>query len=773
MSGNKFQIKRTGVSGRQPNTTNSSNSAYIDVGELALNFVDQILYSSDGNTAIELGANVTNQNIRGTLTANGSVGSNGQVLVSNGSGIYWGESGGTVSSWTVVDDDYTASNGDRLLTDTSANTFTVTLPATPSIGDVVEVADGADWSINSLIVDRNGSTIEGLNSNVVLNINDIAVRFIYGGTPETWQVIAGVGPQGPQGEPGVVISNTEPSNTELLWADTSEEGEPVLPVGGETGQYLIKSSNGDFDTEWSTLDIDLANVSQDIIPSVANTYDLGSVSSPWRDLYLSGNSIFIGNTTITETSWDEVVSGNVVYNNANSGLTSTTLSGAIDEVVGLTDTAYSNAVSYTNIAVANLVNSAPEALDTLNELSIALNNDPDFANTVVGQVTTAYTNAVSYTDSEISALGDMASQNSDSVNITGGSIDNIDNDVTFTSDGAITIPTGNTAQRPANAVNGMIRYNTEIDAIEYYDGGRSDWFTTSDTEIPVQATGGTVTDITQDGVDYRVHTFTSVGTSSFQVTYAPENAQVEYLVVAGGGGGGYGGGGGAGGLINGTEELNPQSYTVVVGDGGDGIPSPRVDGNVSSNNGENSSFLGKTALGGGGTNSGSGNDGGSGGGGRSSSSSKGGSTGLQPTSEDGGFGNGGGQNNPGDTESNEGSGGSGGGAGDAGQQPPTNSSGTSGGIGLDFSNTFGTGVGDNGYFAGGGGSTVAHYRDSGPPDSIAGFGGQGGGGNGQPRSEVDGQPSTGGGGGGGIPDDLPNLRGGNGGSGIVIIRYPI
>ena len=94
MAGNKFQIKRTGIPGRLPNTTDSGNSAFIDVGELAFNFSDGILYSSDGNNAIEIGANVTNQNITGTLTANGTVGEDGQVLTSNGSGIYWSEAEG-------------------------------------------------------------------------------------------------------------------------------------------------------------------------------------------------------------------------------------------------------------------------------------------------------------------------------------------------------------------------------------------------------------------------------------------------------------------------------------------------------------------------------------------------------------------------------------------------------------------------------------------------------------------------------------------------------
>ena len=40
MANNKLQIKRTTVSGRTPNTTNSGNSQYISTGELALNLAD-------------------------------------------------------------------------------------------------------------------------------------------------------------------------------------------------------------------------------------------------------------------------------------------------------------------------------------------------------------------------------------------------------------------------------------------------------------------------------------------------------------------------------------------------------------------------------------------------------------------------------------------------------------------------------------------------------------------------------------------------------------
>jgi len=52
----KFQIKRTSVSGRTPNTTNSANSSYIAAGELALNLTDKKMYSSNGTNYFEIGS---------------------------------------------------------------------------------------------------------------------------------------------------------------------------------------------------------------------------------------------------------------------------------------------------------------------------------------------------------------------------------------------------------------------------------------------------------------------------------------------------------------------------------------------------------------------------------------------------------------------------------------------------------------------------------------------------------------------------------------------
>ena len=83
MANNLIQIKRTSVSGRAANTTTLPNP-----GELALNMTDGILYSTNGSSVFEIGANNTNVNVSGNLTvksivANGSLGTNGFVLTTN------------------------------------------------------------------------------------------------------------------------------------------------------------------------------------------------------------------------------------------------------------------------------------------------------------------------------------------------------------------------------------------------------------------------------------------------------------------------------------------------------------------------------------------------------------------------------------------------------------------------------------------------------------------------------------------------------------------
>lgn len=179
MANNLIQIKRTSVSGRAANTTTLTNP-----GELALNMTDGIMYSTNGSSVFEIGANNTNQRVTGTLTinavsANGTTGTSGQVLTSNGTSTYWASSSTlnaeqrsytyTLAANTTVisgaDDaaqslNYTAGlesvfiNGVRQISGVDYNTTNaaaITLTANAIAGEVVQVITfaGAVNSTNS------------------------------------------------------------------------------------------------------------------------------------------------------------------------------------------------------------------------------------------------------------------------------------------------------------------------------------------------------------------------------------------------------------------------------------------------------------------------------------------------------------------------------------------------------------------------------------------------------------------------------------------------
>ena len=237
---------------------------------------------------------------------------------------------------------------------------------------------------------------------------------------------------------------------------------------------------------------------------------------------------------------------------------------------------------------------------------------------------------------------------------------------------------------------------------------------------------------------------------------------VEYLAVAGGGGGGYqdAGGGGAGGFLTNTLSSinNGQSFTLTIGEGGaGGTKNPAVV-----NSGDNTVIAYDsttiTAIGGGGGSSDNNvvvaASGGSGGGGAGGSGTNTGGAGTT------------GQGNAGGNGASNNRGGGGGGAGAAGQN--ATSSGANGGIGLtttiiSTTNAATASVGEvsgsNLYFAGGGG---------GDNRTVFGSGGLGGGTN-AAANPIDAAANTGGG--GGSAYNGSPVRGGAGGSGVIILKY--
>lgn len=299
---------------------------------------------------------------------------------------------------------------------------------------------------------------------------------------------------------------------------------------------------------------------------------------------------------------------------------------------------------------------------------------------------------LNYIDGNLTVTGDTALYGNVSMaNATNASVtiyaDNVYGNV---SSGQWFLPTGNTTVRTSNPVNGLLRYNTELNIYEGYQN--STW----------------VKFITANELNYTIN----------------------YLIVAGGGGGGASGGGGGGGFSASSVVLTSgATYSIIVGSGGaGGISSGDYQPNGTA--GTNSSITGIASTVGGGYGAGAqsngGNGGSGGGGGRLGEPTPTGGSGGTGTA---GQGYGGGQ---GTTYT----GGGGGGASAAGSTGGGDSAGA-GGAGSPNTLT-GTTV----YYAGGGG---------GGGGTVGGAGGTGGGGNGGgvAGGGANGTANTGGGGGNG------------------------
>ena len=292
--------------------------------------------------------------------------------------------------------------------------------------------------------------------------------------------------------------------------------------------------------------------------------------------------------------------------------------------------------------------------------------------------------------------------------------------------------------------------------------------------VPLNAIGGTTAVVIISGVSYKTHTYDVVGTFSFDVIAG--SGEVEYLVVAGGGGAGnyYSGGGGGGGYRSSVVgeasgggasaeaklSVVTGSYSVVVGNGGAGSSGTAGSGSVGGKGGNSSFSTIVSEGGGGGASRLVGGSGGSGGGGGNANSAGGSGASNEGFSGGNGSGTGG---------ASDICGGGGGGASAGGINGVFNSVRGDGGNGIQ-SNINGTPT----YYSGGGGGASSGAFGN----NLAGIGGLGGGGAGGgsgggslSTQGVAGLPNTGGGAGG--DGERQSVTASAGGSGIVIVRYPI
>jgi len=110
------------------------------------------------------------------------------VLYSDGTNI---SSGPVTKGYYTIPGAYTAVNGDQLLINTSGGglgtTVTVTLPASPAVGNEVTFIDsGNAFGSNNLTINRNGQPILGTAANLTVSTNGAAFTLVYVNATRGW-----------------------------------------------------------------------------------------------------------------------------------------------------------------------------------------------------------------------------------------------------------------------------------------------------------------------------------------------------------------------------------------------------------------------------------------------------------------------------------------------------------------------------------------------------------------------------------------------------------
>ena len=545
----RFRVKRSTVSGVAPTTGD------IAVAELAINLPDRKLFTSNGTAVYELGSNQTNLSVSANLTigsagdivltpgagisANGSLGTTGQVLTSNGSSAYWSSIGAGISS--IVSQQFTA-NG-------TANSFTISGGYIPSaievyVAGVKQVPGGVDVAITSgntinfTVAPLNGQTVDVFGYVSTGSISSYLA--LIGGTLSgnltftNGSVIVSNGSFGTNGQ--VLTSN----GTSMYWSSAGFTNGQSISVNNlvVTGPFTANGANGTAGQVLTTNGTGVYWSSAGVNTSAQYT---------WSNLNTFIANLHTGNSTV-----------NTQISNSTIVISTTPVSNSI--------TSLGQSISITSYGTDGLgyfgrrsggTFAAPTATESGNRLSFFIgsttSDGTNFLNTTaIDMFAEATANSTSHpTNIRFATTSVGATSRSERMRISANGnvgIGTISPEVrlSVSSTDAIQMPVGNTAQRPA-ASNGMIRYNTNTGLVEVvanttwtgvmaaYSSVREQ-FTASNNQTTFTVTGGYIAgqiDVYYNGVKLRSGSEVNVSSGSTVVLAvgAANNALIEVVGI--------------------------------------------------------------------------------------------------------------------------------------------------------------------------------------------------------------------------------------------------
>jgi hypothetical protein len=343
-----------------PGTLTANATIITDANSL----IDTLKVGSASVNSVINATTVSTSNvvISGSLKANGGIGTSGQVLYSNGSVSYWADlpaSSGTVGG-ANTQVQFNDSNG---FGGSSGFTFNKT-SNTMSVSNTISVGG---TTLNSTVyagTSNNTSFVGSVSAaNVVSNAqlsSNLAGYQTTAGLAANVATLAANNASylGGTAAASYQLNSTLAANVQILTANNANN------LGGQLPAYYTNATNistGTLDTarlpatanvttainiganvNLSTTQIRVGNatintiitgnslnvngqitsgqinLSGDILPVTNATYSLGNTTNRFKDLFLSGSTLTIGNTTLSTASGDLVLSGGIQVNTAAS-----------------------------------------------------------------------------------------------------------------------------------------------------------------------------------------------------------------------------------------------------------------------------------------------------------------------------------------------------------------------------------------------------------------------------------------------------------------------
>ena len=261
-------------------------------------------------------------------------------------------------------------------------------------------------------------------------------------------------------------------------------------------------------------------VTGNLIPATSNLYTLGNSTNRWKDIYLAGNSVYLGNVVLTAdgnslvvnggngniiaTNLSNVPAGNIVGQVANALVTSTVYTNAqpnITSVGTLTTLAVSGNTTSTNLTVAN----------TIQSQTISVSGTTFTTNLNVTGTATFSNNAVISSAALLTVNGNLNA--TPSANITLGNVANIHitgglNGYVLSTDGAGNLSWTAGGGGGGNGVPGGS--NTQVQYNDNGEFGGSAFLTFNENTNTFQVAGNLIANTTQVGAGVYKFSTTSV-----------------------------------------------------------------------------------------------------------------------------------------------------------------------------------------------------------------------------------------------------------------------